>query len=159
VVNAGSGQVRAASHVVSEALLISDVEDTNNATLSSNLLVQHRLSSGTPAAGMGVAMTFAADTNVAVRNMAQIYAQWANATDATRQGYIRLIAIDSVGGREGMRVTANGSNVQVGFFGSAGSTKLTISGVRSGTLAQLQSVVASMLAGLEAHGLWVDATT
>jgi uncharacterized RmlC-like cupin family protein len=47
----------------------------------------------------------------------------------------------------------------LGFFGSGGTTKQTITGVRTGTLAQLQTVVANMLTALASHGLWTNSTT
>jgi hypothetical protein len=50
-----------------------------------------------------------------------------------------------------------------GMFGHAGLAKQTITGVRSGTLAQLQAVVLAMLTALGSggtgHGVWTDSTT
>lgn len=46
-----------------------------------------------------------------------------------------------------------------GFFGAAVQTKQTITGVRTGTLGQLQTVVSNMLSALANHGIWTNSTT
>lgn len=45
------------------------------------------------------------------------------------------------------------------FAGGAGVAKQTVTGVRTGTLAQLQTVVANMLTALANYSLWTDSTT
>lgn len=48
---------------------------------------------------------------------------------------------------------------KLGFYASAGSTKQTITGVRTGTLAQLQTVMANLLTALAGMGQLTDSTT
>lgn len=47
----------------------------------------------------------------------------------------------------------------LGFYGAPPVVQPTISGVTTGTLAQLQAVVRDILTKVEAMGLWVDGTT
>lgn len=46
-----------------------------------------------------------------------------------------------------------------GMFASAGNVKQTITGVKSGTLPQLQTVVGNILSAIANHGVWTDSTT
>jgi hypothetical protein len=155
----GDGLVFANNNIQTAAALVSSQTDAGTGNIVGGLVLQH-LSSGTPAASFGSALTFAAhSSNNTIRNQAQIYGDWNSATDGSQTGRLRLIAIDSVGGREGFRVYANGSAVQVGFFQSNGATKQNITGVTTGTLAQLQAVVRNMLTALANYNQWTDSTT
>lgn len=155
----GDGVVIAASTIQSQGVLQSIQTDSGTDNLITGLQVQH-LTSGTPGVGFGSAMTFQAhSSNNTIRNQSQIYSEWNVATDGSREGRIRLIAIDAVGPREGFRVTTNGSAPEIGFFGGAGTVKQTVTGTRTGTLGQLQTVVANLLTALAGYNLITDSTT
>lgn len=55
------------------------------------------------------------------------------------------------------RFTVDGTGI--GFFATTPVAKQTVTGTRTGTLAQLQTVVANMLTALANYGLWTDSTT
>lgn len=56
-------------------------------------------------------------------------------------------------------VIGNATTNAIGFYGSTGAAKGAITGVRTGTLAQLQTVVANILTYGVNRGLWTDSTT
>jgi hypothetical protein len=144
---------------LSSANLFLNTLDATTNTLAESLILEHN-SSATPAAGFGHAITLRGDSSThAVRNMGQIYADWSVATDATRQGRLRLNANDSVGARTGVNIIANGSAVQLGFYGATPVSKQTVTGTRTGTLAQLQTVMLNLLTALSNEGLITDSTT
>jgi hypothetical protein len=100
-----------------------------------------------------------------------------NNTDEALAGIIRMssangsyagangIALFTISAHPLALVTGNavrfylGGAGTMGFFGSTGVVKQTIAGVKTGTLAQLQTVVANMLLALHNHGFWTDSTT
>lgn len=132
------------------------LEDNGTTSLVTGLqLIHQNDGGGTPSTGFGTAITFSAhSSNHTLRNQSQIYSEWDVATDGSRQGRIRFIAIDSVGGREFLRGTANGSAVQIGFFASAGTTKQTVTGSRGGNAA-----LASLLTALAGYGLITNSSS
>src|SRR5262249_43526223 len=109
--------------------------------------------------GIGVGFGYYAKTSTAIRQAAEVDGVWATATDASRKGRLVLSALDSSGTREGLRVEASGSAAMIGFLGAAAVVRQNITGVRTGTLAQLQTVVANLLTGLANLGLITDSTT
>lgn len=56
-------------------------------------------------------------------------------------------------------IIGNATTNAIGFYGSTGAAKGAITGVRTGTLAQLQTVVANILTYGANRGLWTDSTT
>lgn len=160
---AADGAIRAAATITSEQAISVDLTDAVTNTVSGTMSTIHR-STGTPAAGFGSAYSFVAEThNHTARTQAQIYAEWTDATDATRQGRLRIIAVDNVGGREVLRAGANGTNGILGFFGAAGVFRPSITGVSSGTptAAQMATVIRNIIAALAVGslGLVTDNTT
>ncbi len=77
-----------------------------------------------------------------------------NSGDAT-SGYLDIQTAKA--GTLGSRLTFDED--KIGFNGSSPIAKPTITGVRTGTLGQLQAVVAQMLQALEDRGDWTDSTT
>jgi hypothetical protein len=113
------------------------------------------LTSNTPAAGFGTAVSFRGHSSTnTLRNQAQIYGDWSVATDGSRQGRLRLNANDSVGARTGLNIIANGSAVQLGFYGATPVSKPTITGAKGGNAA-----LTSLLTALANEGLITDSTT
>lgn len=157
--NAATGEIYASQSIVTESVLKSTITDTGTNNLLSGLTLQH-LTSGTPTVGFGGVINFQGhSSNNTLRTQAQIYGDWLVATDGSQQGRLRGLASDSVGPRTGITISANGSAVVVGLFGSTGVTRPAITGVRTGTLAQLQTVVANLLTALANEGLITDSTT
>lgn len=80
-------------------------------------------------------------------------------TNVTMNQGLAISQSGSVGGN--WTITGNldhdGSNI--GFFGSAPSGKETITGVRTGTLAQLQTVVGNILSAFGNYGMLTNSTT
>lgn len=70
-------------------------------------------------------------------------------------------AYDSAGARAFLAGGTSGSSARIGFLGAAPVARPTVTGVRTGTLAQLQTVVANLLTALGAGtlGLITDSTT
>jgi hypothetical protein len=153
-VTPADGQIVTSGTITAQNALVSSQDDAGTNNLLNVLLGIHR-TSGTPTTGFGTAITFQADSNTnTVRSTGQIYSDWSIATDASRQGRLRLAAVDSVGARVGLSMIANGSTIQIGFFGSAGTTRPTISGSRGGNAA-----LANLLTALANLGLLTDSTT
>jgi hypothetical protein len=79
-------------------------------------------------------------------------------TDATRK-YRRVSSVWDTAQREAWRQEATGSAAALGFFGAAAVVRQNVTGTRTGTLAQLQTVVANLLTALANLGFITDSTT
>lgn len=125
---------------------------TNATTTVLNLI--HN-SSGTPAANFGAQIRFGLESSTTANtSAAAVEAFWGTATHASRAGVIRLVAVDSGGAREGVRVSGNGSAALLGFYGGAGGAKPTVTGSRGGNAA-----LASLLTALAGLGLLTDSSS
>lgn len=90
----------------------------------SNVLTVRHASSGTPAAGFGVALIFGLESTTTENQSAgRVYAVWAEATHATRKAQVVFTAYDTAE-REGIRIGANGSAATLGLLGATPSTQL-----------------------------------
>lgn len=87
------------------------------------------------------------------RDQAHIDTEWADSTDATRKGRLKLSAADTAA-REGIRIEAGGGSALIGFYGAAAVAKPTVTGSRGGNAA-----LASLLTQLASLGLIVDSTS
>lgn len=102
-----------------------DINLSNAVTnaVSDVLTVRHS-SSGTPAAGFGVAQIFALESSTIENQIAaRIQAIWTEATHATRKAALILTAYDTAE-REGIRIGANGSAATLGLLGATPSAQL-----------------------------------
>ena len=90
----------------------------------SNVLTVRHASSGTPAAGFGVALIFALESTTTENQRAgRVYAVWSEATHATRKAQVVFTAYDTAE-REGIRIGADGSAATLGFLGATPSARL-----------------------------------
>jgi len=90
----------------------------------SNVLTVRHASSGTPAAGFGVALIFALESSTTENQSAgRVYAVWSEATHATRKAQVVFTAYDTAE-REAIRIGANGSAATIGFLGATPSARL-----------------------------------
>jgi len=90
----------------------------------SNVLTIRHASSGTPAAGFGVALIFALESSTTENQSAgRVYAVWSEATHATRKAQVVFTAYDTAE-REAIRIGANGSAATIGFLGATPSARL-----------------------------------
>ena len=149
---------------VSSTLVQSDVTtnvvvtDAGTTTTVTAINLEH-LSSGTPAAGFGTDQIFwAHSSNNTLRQLFLMRAAWATATDASRKARTTFFTYDTTA-REAFRIEGSGTAAMIGFLGAAAVARQNITGTRTGTLAQLQTVVANLLTGLASLGLITDSTT
>lgn len=149
---AAAGQVKAQG---SAALLLSaTVEDAVTNAATRVLGLTHN-STGTPAAGFGGSIRFGLETTTTADQLAaEIVAQWATATHASRAGALVFQAADSAGVREGLRIEASGSAALLGFFGAGAVAKPTVTGSRGGNAA-----LASLLTALANLGLITNSSS
>lgn len=90
----------------------------------SNVLTVRHASSGTPAAGFGVALIFGLESSTTENQSAgRVYAVWSEATHATRKAQVVFTAYDTAE-REAIRIGANGSAATIGFLGATPSARL-----------------------------------
>lgn len=112
----------------------------------------------TPSAGFGGLFPLnAEDSTTDGQNVAVIKFLWRVATHASRQGNLVLSACDSAsggGGREGVRIGADGTNPMIGFLGATEVARQTVTGSRGGNAA-----LASFLTAIATEGLITDSTT
>lgn len=149
VVVFGVTQAGVATHTLNDAV-------TNTAP---NLLLLRHNTSGTPAASFGLTVETDLDSSTTNnRTAATDVTTWATATDASRKA-LRVHSIYDTAARETYREEASGSAAKIGFLGAAAVVRQNITGVHSGTLGQLQTVVANLLTGLANLGLITDSTT
>jgi hypothetical protein len=94
--------------------------DTSTAAVTNGLTIGHQLSSGTPATGMGSAIQFNINTNLAERNAGQIAALWANATDGSQSvDFVFYATHLGAAQAEAFRIKSNG------FFTDAGIKRVS----------------------------------
>lgn len=142
----------------SSAQVVVENSDTNANTTTLQLLRRND-GTGTVAANFGSTITFSLDTNGGSdRTGAQVQTILTDATDASRNFDLRFLAFDTAG-REGFRISGLGAAAGISFFGGAGTAKQTVTGVRTGTLAQLQTVMANLLTAIANYSLITDSTT
>lgn len=132
--------------------------DAATATASPSFFLRHH-TSATPTVnfGTGFAMEAHSSTNTN-RNLGQFTARWTEATDASRKAQVVLFVSDTTL-RTAMVAQASGAAAMIGFLGAAAVARQNITGTRTGTLAQLQTVMANLLTGLANLGLITDSTT
>lgn len=93
--------------------------DSATTTIRTIAVVDHQ-SSGTPAAGFGTGITIRAKSSTTnAQDQAKITSEWIVATHASRTSRLKLLASDSGGDREGVRVESNGTVALLSFFGAA----------------------------------------
>jgi len=102
--------------------------DVNSAGALTNTVVNvcslRHASSGTPAAGFGVALVFALESTTTENQSAgRVYAVWSEATHATRKAQVVFTAYDTAE-REAIRIGANGSAATIGLLGATPSAQL-----------------------------------
>jgi hypothetical protein len=126
---------------------------TTNAVVTTLSLYQE--SSGTPAAGLGVAMRFGLHSSTTKDvDAGLISAEWVSATHASRTVRVKLVAYDTAA-REGLRIESDGSAARLGFYGAGAVAKQTITGSRANT----EQALAGLLTALASLGLITDSTT
>lgn len=76
----------------------------------------------------------------AIRKAGVLDAGWSVSTDASRQGYASLSAVDWAGTREGIRVLADGTRAKLGFFGATPVAKPTTPVTLADVIARGQSL-------------------
>lgn len=126
-----------------------------------NVFRVRHLSTDTPTTNFGVTYAFEAHSdNNTLRNLGQMTARWSTAADGSRKAQIVFFVSDTAL-RTGFIVQASGAAGMVGFLGAAAVTRPNVTGVRTGTLAQLQTAFANLLTALGAGslGLITDSTT
>jgi hypothetical protein len=144
--------------VVQSGLITHVFNDAGTNTAPNTLLMRHN-SSGTPVAGFGVTHEQQLDSaTVNNRIAATEVTTWATATDATRKAR-RVRNIYDTAAREAIREEASGTAAMIGFLGAAAVVRQNITGVTTGTLAQLQAATRNLLTGLANLGLITDSTT
>ena len=101
--------------------------DTGTNSVVNTAILGHE-TSGTPAAGYGTGLLFAAeDASVSNRNLGRLYFSWVSATNASRSGQGVLDSILHDHGAHGDAVRyATSSDIQLGFFGQTPASKPSI---------------------------------
>jgi hypothetical protein len=127
-------------------------------TTGSALIAYHR-TSGTPAVGFGSDFYTSLDSNTTADRAAMLRrTTWATATDASRKARTDYFIFDTAN-RLVVRMETSGTAGMIGFLGATAVVRQNITGVHSGTLAQLQTVMLNLLTGLANLGLITDSTT
>lgn len=135
------------------------IANTTATTAGQPTLSTFTRSSGTVAATFGAQWVANLETdNGTDRNALLMQTTWQTATDASRKARAQFFVYDTAP-REAFRIEAGGTQAGISFFGGAINGKQAVTGVRTGTLAQLQTVVANMLTALANYNLWTDSTT
>jgi hypothetical protein len=118
-----------------------------------------------PANGLGNAVRFQAQSSTTnAQDTGRLDSGWTDVTHASRKGYISISAYDSGGVREGLRIVANGTVPQIGFYGvtpvsrSSAYANTNVSTDRgfnadSTTLDELADVLGTLIADLQATGI------
>lgn len=100
------------------------------------------------------AQLYVGQSSTQERALAALTPSFVVATDATRTARLSVTVYDSVAGREGVRLEADGTAARLGFFGSAAVAKPTVTGSRGANAA-----LASALTALSSLGLLTDSST
>lgn len=97
-----------------------------NATATATTLAH--ITTGVPVANFGVQYLLTGTTNnsgspsAATSNMGIVRAVWTDATSASFKGRLQLLAVDSGGNREGLRIDADGSQALIGIAGAVNTS-------------------------------------
>lgn len=155
---AGAGDINASDVITAGGGLIADIEDAATTAVANTLILRHR-STGTPAAGFGHSTFWQQETsNGTLVTAAQMNVTWVDATNGSQNARVQHLVSDTAA-REYLRGEASGSAPMIGFLGANASVRTAITGVRTGTLGQLQTVMANLLSELATKGLITDSTT
>lgn len=143
-----SGIVRITNGSTGYGSLQSGVTDAGTATTPVGLQTGHN-TSGTPAAGFGVAHLFVGqDSTTADQNVGRIVAKWATATHASRAGDLGLQSDGYAGPFEGFGTSNDGTQALVSFFGAARVARAASPGTASGTDAVVINAIITILRNL-----------
>lgn len=125
-----TGSVEVFSVANSGLTTVTGQTTTANATMEV-LRLQSNVSTAATggASGFGPSLTFYGEsaTDGNYRQMAQLDATWATATDATRKARLTSTVYDTAA-REGMRIEASGSAPLIGFLGAAAIARYSSTG-------------------------------
>lgn len=147
--------------------LATDAAITGGGTLALGGFTLTAPATGT-AALRGVANTFSADNSfsanvgvgIAVNSALRLFSHGSDSTSSNYAMYAdnssNAVVFYARNDGSVLLCTSGGS---LGYFGSGGTTKQTVTGVRTGTLAQLQTVVGNLLTALAAYGVLTNSTT
>ena len=101
------------------------ISDTGTNTVPNVLRVDHRLSSGTPANGIGAGIIVqASSATVADRWLHQLQSSWSDATDATRTSLFTLLGVNSAAQITLLTIAGNGLVTIPGALQVDGNTTL-----------------------------------
>lgn len=93
--------------------------NANSAAITNALIVHRNPTSGTPAAGYGLALAFQGKSSTTNdQDMARITVEWATATHASRAARSKWTVYDTAE-REGIRIEASGTAPMLGFLGAS----------------------------------------
>lgn len=134
------------------------VTDAGTTSVVTALVLAHN-SSGTPAAGFGTDVAWNLNSSTTNDSAAAlIRTTWADATHATRRALESFFVYDTAA-RVAFRLEASGTAAMMGFLGANAAVRQNITGVTTGTLAQVQAALRNLLTGLATLGLVTDSTT
>lgn len=149
---ATSAETRTIINPVGVHQMIATDAVNNNITVSG--VFSHR-TSGTPAVGIGAGVLMQVQTSTTPdTDAALISAILTDVTHASRKTRLTFTPIDAGGGREALRLEADGSAARVGFFGATAVVKPTVTGSRGGNAA-----LASLLTALANLGVLTDSSS
>lgn len=141
-----------------DGTIIAQITDAVTSGVTNAHWLRH-VSTGTPAAGFGMAQYWQLETsNHTMSTAFQLNVTWATATNGSQKARGNFFVYDTAA-RTVIATEASGSAPMLGLLGNAAITRPTVTGVRTGTLAQLQTVVANMLTAMANLGGWTDSTT
>jgi hypothetical protein len=133
------------------------VTDTATNNVSGGMAWYHR-TSATPAPGFGADFPVVLHTSTNVDANAFLKrVTWGTATNGSQKAQVTFFVYDTAA-RNCIRMDASGTAAMIGFLGANAVVRQNITGTRTGTLAQLQTVVANLLTGLATLGLITDST-
>ena len=143
--NTDDGQITAGdiNCTVLSATEASTISTTTAVTTAvRNALTISHLSSGTPAAGFGPGLSLTGESSTtADRTMGRVASAWNDATDASRAADTYVAAYYRTTEREGVRVRATSSTVQLGFYGVTPVSQHSSTGSTAGFTAGVGTVV------------------
>lgn len=162
----GTGTINTSGAVTIAGALTVGTADSTNGVFTSNVInsatnayldsfVLNRYTSGTAANGLGgLIKTQVEDDNGVLRKAFQLGFTLSTAATASFKARAQFYVEDSSGTREFMRGEASGSAAMLGFYGSAATTKQTVTGSRGANAA-----LASLLTALATLGLITDSSS
>ncbi len=133
------------------------VRDESSATSTAPTTQIHaHITTGTAADGFGQRILYKLETSTGGAQSAAFFdTVWSTAANATRKAYLRLGAFDAAGGREGLRISTDGSVAAISFYGDTVQTRQTISSARDNP----EGALADLLTALDNLGLLTDSST